>query len=149
MVGTSVPLYSQDRKLSPIPEPTEDAIAQAIEAERKRREIELNNPTTQVAIQYAQRIQSMLVDINLKSQEYRITIENILQAAQKSGTPEAEGNYYLQIISTGYAFLTIWSRKMTGILDDPDNLQRKQALALLDDLLIPVQRYREKSDCIG
>ena len=139
MVGTSVPLYSQDRKLSPIPEPTEDAIAQAIEAERKRREIELNNPTTQVAIQYAQRIQSMLVDINLKSQEYRITIENILQAAQKSGTPEAEGNYYLQIISTGYAFRQYGVEKMTGILDDPDNLQRKQALALLDDLLIPVQ----------
>ena len=44
----------------PIPEPSADAIARAIEAERKRREAELNNPITQIAIQRAQQIQIAL-----------------------------------------------------------------------------------------
>ena len=71
-----------------IPEPTADAIARAIEAERQRRAAELNNPITQIGIQRAQQIQVALQDVNLKSQEYRITIENVLEAVQKANSPQ-------------------------------------------------------------
>ena len=71
-----------------IPEPTADAIARAIEAERQRRAAELNNPITQIGIQRAQQIQIALQDVNLKSQEYRITIENVLEAVQKANSPK-------------------------------------------------------------
>ena len=122
-----------------IPEPTADAIARAIEAERQRRAAELNNPITQIGIQRAQQIQVALQDVNLKSQEYRITIENVLEAVQKANSPQDAGNFYLQIISTGYAFRAYTEQKLGGLLDDPQNEQRIQALALLDDLLNPVR----------
>ena len=122
-----------------IPEPSADAIARAIEAERQRRAAELNNPITQIGIQRAQQIQIALQDVNLKSQEYRITIENVLEAVQKANSPQDAGNFYLQIISTGYAFGAYTEQKLAGLLDDPQNVQRIQALALLDDLLNPVR----------
>lgn len=139
--GLALAIYQSSAQPAPplIPEPSADAIARAIEAERKRREAELNNPLTQIAIQRAQQIQIALQDVNLKSQEYRITIENVLEAVQKANSPQEAGNFYLQIISTGYAFRAYTEQKLTGLLEDPQNEQRIQALALLDDLLNPVR----------
>ena len=86
---------------SPLPEPTADAIARAIEAERKRREAELQNPLTQISIQRAQQIQIALREVNLKSQETRILIENNIESAQKAATPELAAKFYEDIISCG------------------------------------------------
>ena len=55
-----------------IPEPSADAIARAIEAERQRRAAELNNPITQIGIQRAQQIQIALQDVNLKTMESKL-----------------------------------------------------------------------------
>lgn len=123
----------------PIPEPSADAIARAIEAERKRREAELNNPITQIAIQRAQQIQIALKDINLKSQEYRILIENSIDRAQKASTPGQTATFYEEIIRIDYAFRIYVDGKLSGLLDDPANESRIQALALLDDVLIPAK----------
>lgn len=123
----------------PIPEPSADAIARAIEAERKRRAAELNNPITQIAIQRAQQIQIALQDINLKSQEYRFLIENSIDRAQKASTPGQTATFYEEIIRIDYAFRIYVDGKLSGLLDDPANESRIQALALLDDVLIPAK----------
>ena len=46
-------------------EPPAGVIARALEAERKRREAELQSPLTQIAIQRAQQIQVALGEVNL------------------------------------------------------------------------------------
>lgn len=123
----------------PIPEPSADAIARAIEAERERRAAELNNPITQIAIQRAQQIQIALQDINLKSQEYRILIENSIDRAQRASTPGQTATFYEEIIRIDYAFRIYVDGKLSGLLDNPTNESRIQALALLDDVLIPAK----------
>ena len=123
----------------PIPEPSADAIARAIEAERERRAAELNNPITQIAIQRAQQIQIALQDINLKSQEYRILIENSVDRAQRASTPGQTATFYEEIIRIDYAFRIYVDGKLSGLLDNPTNESRIQALALLDDVLIPAK----------
>ncbi len=82
----------------PLPEPTADAIARAIEAERKRRAAELQNPLAQISIQRAQQIQNALREVNLKSQETRILIENNVESAQKAATAELAATFYEDII---------------------------------------------------
>ena len=129
----------------PIPEPSADAIARAIEAERKRREDEINNPITQIAIQRAQQIQVALQDINLKSQEYRILIENSIDRAQKASSPGQAATFYEEIIRIDYAFRIYVDGKLAGILDDPANESRIQALALLDDVLNPAKEAYVKN----
>ena len=83
----------------PLPEPTADAIARAIEAERKRREAELQNPLTQITILRAQQIQTALREINLKSQETRILVENNVESAQKAATAELAAKFYEDIMT--------------------------------------------------
>ena len=131
--------------ISPIPEPSDDEIARALEAERLRRESELNNPITQIAIQRAQQIQSLLGDVNLKSQEYRIQIENNIDRAAKAITPELAAGFYEEIIRIDYAFRIYTEQKLAGIVDDESNPQRVQAFALLDDIMVPAKNAYVKN----
>tara|TARA_B100001123_G_scaffold427769_1_gene543785 strand:+ start:2220 stop:5150 length:2931 start_codon:yes stop_codon:yes gene_type:complete len=130
---------------STVPEPSAGVIARALEAERKRRESELQNPFTQIAIQRARQIQVALGEINLKSQEIRILIENNLERAQKATTPELAAQFYEDTIRLDYAFRNFTNQKLEGILDDPDNEARKKAFALLDDILIPAREAYVKN----
>ena len=130
---------------SPLPEPTADAIARAIEAERKRREAELQNPFTQISIQRAQQIQIALRQVNLKSQETRILIENNIESAQKAATAELAAKFYEDIIRLDYAFQNYTTGKLQGLLDDPVNPTRVQAFALLDDILVPAREQYVKN----
>ena len=126
-------------------EPSVDVIARALEAERKRREAELQNPLTQIAIQRAQQIQVALGEVNLKSQETRILIENNLERAQKATTPELAAKFYEDIIRLDYTFRNYTTQKLDGILDDPANTSRIQAFALLDDILVPAREAYVKN----
>ena len=128
-----------------LPEPTADAIARAMEAERKRREAELQSPLTQIAIQRAQQIQTALRDVNLKSQETRILIENNIERAQKAVTPQLAATFYEDIIRLDYAFRNYTTLKLQGLLDDPTNTARIQAFALLNDILVPAQEAYVKN----
>jgi len=123
----------------PLPEPTADAIARAIEAERKRRESDLQSPITQIGIQRAQQIQTALREVNLKSQETRILIENNIERAQKAVTPQLAATFYEDIIRLDYAFRNYTTLKLEGLLDDPTTTARIQAFALLDDVLVPAR----------
>jgi len=129
----------------PLPEPTADAIARAIEAERKRREAELQSPITQIGIQRAQQIQTALQAVNLKSQETRILIENNIERAQKAVTPQLAAAFYEDIIRLDYAFRNYTTLKLQGLLDDPVDTVRKQAFALLDDILEPAREAYVKN----
>ena len=128
----------------PLPEPTTDAIARAIEAERKRRAAELQNPLAQISIVRAQQIQNALREVNLKSQETRILIENNIESAQKA-TVEQAATFYEDIIRLDYAFRNYTTGKLQGLLDDPTNPTRIQAFALLDDILVPAREQYVKN----
>ena len=122
-----------------VPEPSADVIARALEAERKRREAELQNPFTQAAIERSQQIQVALGDIKLKSQETRILIENNLESAQKASTSELAAKFYEDTIRLDYAFRNYTTQRLEGLLDEVTNPLRIQAFALLDDILVPAR----------
>ena len=98
-----------------IPEPSASVIARALEAERARRESELQSPLTQIAIRRGQQIQVALSEIKLESQMARTLIENNLEKAQKATTPELAAQFYGDIIRLDYAFrITLRSGWTTG-----------------------------------
>ena len=122
-----------------VPEPSASVIARALEAERARRESELQSPLTQIAIRRAQQIQVALSEIKLESQIARTLIENNLEKAQKATTPELAAQFYEDIIRLDYAFRNYTTQKLDGLLDDPANKSRIDAFAQLDDILIPAR----------